>query len=90
MFAYRARNTGLQPPRNVSLQVAVVVSLVAQLPLVAIPALRSVFGVGPLPAIAMGVGGRERDPCLGARADAQSSHQGKGGSAEILDPLTGR
>lgn len=51
LFAYPARHTQLHPPHNVALHVAVAVSFVAQPALVAIPALRSVFGTVPLPPV---------------------------------------
>ncbi|HEU5262310.1 MAG TPA: cation-translocating P-type ATPase [Gemmatimonadales bacterium] len=52
LFAYPARHTELHPPHNLALHVAIAVSFVAQLPLVWIPALGSVFGTVPLPPVA--------------------------------------
>jgi Ca2+-transporting ATPase len=52
LFAYPARRTALRPPSNPVLHVAIAISFVAQLPLVLVPALRSVFGTVPLPAAA--------------------------------------
>jgi Ca2+-transporting ATPase len=52
LFAYPARHTHLHPLPNHALHVAVALSFVAQLPLVWVPALRSVFGTVPLPPVA--------------------------------------